>query len=105
MLDQLKTALVDSFVGAIAVGWLFAQGIVSFCGIFTVPLQFWFQMQNRQYMSGMTFSPSFPVDMAIPSLLTALLLLVVAFVLLRWLYYPAAIEPDCEESSEPEQGA
>jgi len=41
MFKRLKRALVESFVGAIALGWLFAQGIIHFVGVFSSPVAAW----------------------------------------------------------------
>ena len=41
MLERLKRALVESFVGAIALGYLLAQGILHFVNIFASPIAGW----------------------------------------------------------------
>lgn len=46
MLEQLKRALVESFVGAIALGWVFAQGFIHFSYSFIKPFALWFQRKE-----------------------------------------------------------
>ena len=47
MFERLKRALGTSFVGAIALGWVFAQGILHFAYIFTAPVAGW--LMRREY--------------------------------------------------------
>ena len=87
MFDRLKRALVESFVGAIALGWLFAQGILHFADIFIAPLAVW--VQRIEYPGVFESRGSVPAGLsfldAVPQLVQSLLLLLVAYVLLRWL--------------------
>jgi hypothetical protein len=106
MLERLKTALVDSFVGAIALGWLFAQGVVRFVGILIEPLQRW--VIQQQFWAANRINSAAPgpsLELALTQLLMSVLLLLIAFALLRWLYYPAAKEQDQEQAPDPEQEA
>jgi len=108
MLERLKTALVDSYVGAIALGLLFSQGIERVGSIFADPVTRWLMMRQQQngrlpYLN--LPQPRFPFELAIPGLFTALFFLVTAFVLLRWLYFPAAEKPEQEPTDTTEQGA
>lgn len=102
MLERLKTALVDSFVGAIAVGWLCAEGVFSFVSAFTTPISTWFQEGLLQFRGNSVFKPPirFPFELAIPPLAMSALLLMIAFLLLRWLYFPAAEKPEQTEVLE-----
>ena len=88
MLERLKKVLVSSFVGAIAPGWVFAQGILHFAYVFSAPVASW--LTRRQYHgiagSDTTFT-SFSFKDALPELIRSLLLLLTGYVLLRWLYY------------------
>jgi hypothetical protein len=104
MLERLKTALVDSFVGAIALGWLLAMGITRFVGIFVEPVTAWMtRRQNWQIFSAASPSPAFPFQLVFRRLLTGLAYLLVGYGLLRWLYYPATKEEDLGPP-EPEPG-
>ena len=40
MFERLKQSVVESQVGAIALGWLLAQSLVHFASIFTAPVAF-----------------------------------------------------------------
>jgi hypothetical protein len=98
MLDRLKQALVESYVGAIALGYLFAQGILHFVGIFTSPVAGW--ISRKQYgglVPSTTSLPGFSLQDALPELVRFVLLLLVWWVLLRWLYF----EPLKEQTSAP----
>jgi hypothetical protein len=110
MLDRFKTALVDSFAGAIVLGILVAEGIQRVAYIFSEPVIRWLlqRFQEQQISRNSVvyqFPPRFPFEMAIPELFTALFLLGASYVLLRWLYFPPAEKQDQEETPEPEQGA
>lgn len=101
MLERVKNALIDSFVGAIAVAWLFAEGIMSVVGSFTSPLTRWL-LDRMRWRESPTFShafgspPQFPFEMAIPQLIGAVLLLVLAYLLFRWLYLGPPEKPRLE---------
>lgn len=98
MLNRLKQALVGSYVGAIALGYLFAQGILHFVNIFASPVAGW--ISRKQYgglVTGTTSLPGFSLQDGLPELVRFVLLLVSWYVLLRWLYF----EPPKEETSEP----
>jgi hypothetical protein len=41
MFRRCKQALVSSYVGTIAVGWIFAQGILHFAFMFSTPSTSW----------------------------------------------------------------
>jgi hypothetical protein len=84
MLERLKRALVNSFVGAIALGWLFAQGILHFAYVFSAPVAGW--LTRREY-HGMVVSTGFSLQDALPELVRSVSLLLVGYLLLRWLYY------------------
>lgn len=108
MLDRLRAALVDSFAGAIALGFLFAEGIQRMAYIFADPVTRWLlqrfqEQQNGRYSSLFTSPPRFPFEMAIPQLFTALFLLTASYVLLRWLYFPPEDKQDPDV--EPEEDA
>jgi hypothetical protein len=99
MLERLKKVLVSSFVGAIALGWLFAQGILHFAYVFSAPIAGW--LTRREYhgiIQDRTTTPmGFSLQDALPELVRSVSLLLVAYVLLRWLYYKP-LEADTGES-------
>jgi hypothetical protein len=106
MLERLKTALVDSFVGAIALGWILAMGITRFVAIFVEPATVWVtRRQNWEIYSASSPSAAFPFQLVLSQLLTAAGYLLIGYGLLRWLYYPAAEKQDQEDMPEPDEGA
>ena len=106
MLKRLKTALVDSFVGAIALGWLLAEGVIHFVNVFIEPVEHW--ISQRQYWEMLHLSsspPRFPFQLVLSELLTSVCQLLIAYGLLRWLYYPATEKQDQEQTPNQENGA
>jgi predicted Kef-type K+ transport protein len=87
MLERLKRALVDSYIGAIALGWVLAQDIMHFVGIFSAPVASWVSQNTYREMTQKTNGlAGFPFQDALPELVRAFLLLMVWSVLIRWLY-------------------
>jgi hypothetical protein len=85
MLDRLKSALVGSYVGAVALGYMLAQCALHFANFFANPVAGWitrgeFKDVVTHPMLGFTFSDG------LPELVRFALLLAVWFALLRWLY-------------------
>jgi len=100
MLDRLKKALVKSFVGAIALGWLLAQGILHFANVFSAPVAGYLMRKEYRGIIDRTTAPiGFSFQDALPELVRSCSLLVVGYVLLRWLYF----KPLAEEAAEPAQ--
>jgi hypothetical protein len=84
MLDRLKRTLVDSYIGAIALGWLLAQDIMYFVGIFSTPVASWVSQNTyREMTQKATGLAGFPFQAALPELVRAFLLLMVWSVLIR----------------------
>ena len=50
MLERLRQTLVESYVGAVALGWLLAGGLMDFVGIFSPPVAFGFRETNCRYL-------------------------------------------------------
>jgi hypothetical protein len=79
---------VESYVGAIGLGWLFAQGILHFAFVFTGPLA---GFMSRSEYFGLTgrapASPGFLLKDAMLELARSTSLLLLGYVLLRWLYF------------------
>jgi len=110
MLERIKKALVESFVGVIVVGSLFASGIVSFVTGIAAPLANWLAewIQQEKVPAGfLNQPPPFGYQLFIDEWIAAALLLLIAFLLLRWLYIePSAAEPsDSSQLEEPEESA
>jgi hypothetical protein len=101
MLKRLKAALVESFVGAIALGWVFSQGVVQFAFAIIAPVAGWAQRkQYRELTSTMGAAAGFTFRDALPGLLRGVALLVVGYFLLRWLYFKPLKEEEAEPDSE-----
>jgi hypothetical protein len=100
MFKRLKRAIVESFVGAIALGWLFAQGIVHFANVFAAPLTGWIvRSEYRELMRSTAGPAGFSFVDALAELVRSISLLLLWYVLLRWLYY----KPLKNETSDPGQ--
>jgi hypothetical protein len=99
MLERVKKAFVESFVGAIAVAWLFAAGIMNFVSSFTSPLDDWLLNRMRwhdspAYSRALSAPQRIHYELAIPRLIEASLILIVAYLFFRWLYLePSQTEP------------
>ncbi len=101
MFKRLKRALVTSFVGAIALGWLFAQGILHFANIFSAPIAGW--LMRREYrgvMERANTATGFSLQDAVPELVRSFSLLLVGYFLLRWLYFKPLEQKTTESGSE-----
>ena|SRR5712692_7328544 len=106
MFERLKRTLVQSYVGAIALGYLFAQGILHFVNIFTSPFAGWvMRNQYREFIARTTAPPGFSLQDALPELIKFFLLLLVWYVLLRWLYFNPLKKEASESAPNPEQAA
>ncbi len=89
MLEKLRKTLVDSYVGAIALGYLLAQGLLSFIGIFSSPAAGWLMRHELHALTERTAtSSSWPLGyFAMAELIRSVALLLVWYVLFRWLYF------------------
>jgi len=98
MLERLRRNLVESYIGAIALGWLLAQDILHFVGIFGAPVRAWVSQNTYRTLTQKTSGvEDFPFQAAFPELVTTLLLLLIWFTLFRWLY----LKPFRPNSPEP----
>lgn len=102
MFDHLKQVLVRSFIGAIALGYLLAQAILNFAGIFTAPVVRWttrrlFQGLVPPGISGVRFG--LLLQAALPEAMMFVILIVLWYALLWWLY-PLSYQ---EKPSQPNQ--
>ncbi len=101
MFKSLKAVLVNSFVGAIALGYLFAQGVLHFAYAFSAPVAGW--LTRREY-HGLTdravVSTTFSLQDALPELVRSFSLLLIVYMLLRWLYFKPIESQTSKPSSE-----
>jgi hypothetical protein len=101
MLERFKKALVDSFVGAICLGWIFAQAILHFVGIFSTPVASWIiRREYRSAIADMGTSQCCAFQEAVPELLRCVGLFLLGYFLLRWLYYKSPTAKE-EATAEP----
>ena len=87
---------MESFVGAISLGYLFAQGLIHLAYVFVEPIASWI---SRKEYSALTIrseiSTKFSFEESLAELARATSLLLLGYILLRWLYYkpvPGAAE-------------
>jgi hypothetical protein len=106
MLNRLKKALVESYVGAIALGWLFSQGILHFANIFAAPFAGWITRgEYRGLSNSVTLPQGFLFRDALPELVRCFFLLLVSYILLRWLYFKPLKKATLESTPNPEKSA
>jgi hypothetical protein len=90
--NRLKKSLVESFVGAICLGYLFAQGLIHLAYALVAPLAGWI---SRKEYSALTMHPEistkFSFEEVLPELARAVGLLLLGYILLRWLYYKPVV--------------
>ena len=103
MLERVKQALVESYGGALAVGWIFAQGVQHFAFIFVAPIAGWAQRRTYRALTASVAPASFTLQDALPEVARCVALLLVGYWLLRWLYFQPldtkqVTEPNPEES-------
>jgi len=104
MLHRLKTALVDSYVGAIALGYMLGEGVEQIVTVFIAPFSEWVQMKELHRISPQGAPDTgLGVLSSLPHLAYGVFYVLIALALLRWLYYPAKVEtlsqPDGEEAA------
>ena len=98
MVDRLKRVLVESFIGAIALGYVLAEIILYFVSVFTSPVSAWAARGlYRGLVPGTTAFSGSPMRASLAPAIAFVLLLSVWYLLLRWLYFT----PLKEEESEP----
>ena len=98
MFDRMKRIIVESFVGAIALGIMLEQLVLSFVNILTAPVARWLSPSP----SAASVSTSFPFQAAVPNLVEFAVLLPVWYLLLRWLYFtPSRKEMPEQASPQP----
>jgi hypothetical protein len=93
MFKRLKTALVDSYVGAIALGYLVAEGFEQIAAGFLAPFSEWIQLRALHYLTPQVSpEPKLNLVISLPHFFYGVFYEIIAFVLLRWLYFPAKVK-------------
>ena len=88
MLERFRQAIAESYIGAVALGLLLAKTIEHFVGIVDAPIAAWVSQRNyREMTQKTTGSVGFPLEAALPEAVSAILLLLLAYFLIRWLYF------------------
>lgn len=100
MFRRFKRELVKSFVGAIALGWIFGEGILNFANMFSAPIaQF---LRRREFSELANHNQAgFSFQDALPELARALVLLLIGYLLLRWLYFKPVEDELTDSKLEP----
>jgi hypothetical protein len=102
MLNRLKSALVESFVATVALGYVLAEAIMHFVNIFTSPIAAWIARDEYRRLVPQSMAPQnptptgFPYRNALPELISFLLLLLVWYVLVRWLFENPYVQKQSE---------
>lgn len=86
MLKRVRRLLVESYIGAIALGILLADAILEFVNIFVAPVAGWFSQNEYGAILGRVPSRAFPYYAALPPLERFIILLLVWYLLLLLLY-------------------
>lgn len=108
MFNRLKQALISSYVGAIAIAWIFAQGIIHLAYVFSAPISSWITRNEYPGMMEQSTVKGFAVRDGVPDLVRSTALLVMGYLLLRWLYFRRVEElevDDTRKTSESENGS
>jgi hypothetical protein len=104
MFDRLKRVLVESFIGTVGLGYLLAEAVLYFVRVFESPVAAW---ATRKLYRGLVLDSTFfsgtPLRAAAPPAVGFVLLLLVWYLLLRWLYF-TPIEKE-KSAPNPEQPA
>ena len=100
MADRLKRVLVKSFIGAIALGYVLAEIMLYFVSVFTSPVAAWATRNFYSKLVPRTAAFS-PLRAAASPTLAFVLLLLVWYLLLRWLYFTPLKDEEPEPKPEP----
>lgn len=102
MLRQLKRTLVEMYIGTIALGWLLAEIVLQIVGIFSTPIASWVQRSEFGKIGGRVDVPtSFLLRDAGPAFVRSVMLLMIWYVLLRWLYIVPLDHENAKETTGP----
>ncbi len=104
MLKRLRKALVKSFVGAIALGWVFADSISQLASMFAAPVASWItRREYRDFAQRTEVGTAFSLQGALPYLIRFSALLIVGCLLLRWLYWKPLEEETVTADESPDR--
>jgi hypothetical protein len=103
MFSKMKRGLVESYVGAIGLGWMLAQIVAHLVNVFATPMANW--ISRREYASfGIHPSPplGFRFQDGLPELIRFIFYLLIWYVLMRWLYLTPNSKPATVAEANPE---
>jgi len=101
MFDRLKTVLVETFIGVIALGYLFAEAILYFVNIFTTSLAVWVGRNTpHPFPSGVS-----PLEAVVRPAAAFVVLQLVWYGLMRWLYFTPLNKATTGPAPSPKQAA
>jgi|SRR5271156_4510840 len=104
MFERLRRTLVESYVGAIGLGYLLADCILRFVNIFSSPVATWLARNEfREFRAPAAAPASFELQPALPEAISFFLILVVWYFLLRWLYFKPLQKTSTDLAPSPEQ--
>lgn len=99
MIESLKRALTESYIAAIALGWLLAQDIMQLVDAIAAPLGDWTTRREYPKLTQMAGGTGGSFEQSLPGLVRFLLILVIWYALVRWLYFRPS---DTKASYEPQ---
>jgi hypothetical protein len=105
MFKRLKQALVSSYVGTLAIGWIFAQGLLHFAYVFSAPIASWIARSEYRGIVEQSTVKGFVIRDAVPDLARSIALLALGYLLLRWLYFGQIEEPEVDNTSKTSESA
>jgi hypothetical protein len=100
MADRLREALVRSYVGAIALGWILGQATLDCANLLVMPIAQWVLAQRNRSSVLEATRPAISFQALLPELVRAIFLLAVGYFLLRWLYYKPEVQGTPETAPE-----
>jgi hypothetical protein len=105
MFRKLRRILVETFIGALALGWMLAEIINHFVNIFASPVATWI---GRSEFHDVLRAGNYPTEGflfqdALPELLRFVILLTVWYALVRWLYFKPLEGSASDAPQNPDQ--
>ena len=101
-MKKIRKVLIDQQIGAITIGFVLALAISSFVTDLIRTFASYWEIKNRAHID-YNFIPFFPWSIAISGVVTLTLFLLIAYLLMRWLYFVKDPEGSSNSSSTPVQ--
>lgn len=108
-MKKIREVLKNQYIGAVAIGVIIAFSIISFISTVLQTVIVYWESRHRA-SSVFAPNPEFPWANLIAGIIPVVLYLLVAYILMRWLYYePApptvrespAVQPPATDSTQP----